>query len=323
MVQAVACALQIQGEFGQRSPDALQHRVGIHLGDVFREGGDVAGDGVNIAARLQTKAEPGAICLSASVYDAVKGKVPMQARSLGPQSFKNIAEPIVVYLARPADAAPPLARRKRSALWPAGAAVVMAALAVVFWRRNAPPAAAPQHTPPASAPAATIPDRSIAVLPFTNMSQEKDNAFFADGVHEDLLTNLANLGGLRVISRTSVIAYRDTKKSVREIGRELGVAYLLEGSVRRSGGKVRVTGQLINVATDEHVWAKNYDRDLTDVFAIQSDLAQEIAGAMRALLTPREKSQLEARPTSDLEDYDLFLRASQLQTRLPLRLQLE
>jgi len=162
----------------------------------------------------------------------------------------------------------------------------------------------------AAAPAALkISAKSIAVLPFTNMSEDKDTGFFADGVHEDLLTNLAVVAELKVISRTSVLQYRGTTKTMRQIGQELGVAYLLEGSVRRSGNKVRVTGQLINTSNDEHVWAKSYDRDLTDIFAIQSAIAQEIAGALSAALSPQEKSLIEKRPTANLAAYDLYLKS--------------
>jgi len=152
-------------------------------------------------------------------------------------------------------------------------------------------------------------DKSIAVLPFANMSDSKDNAFFADGIHEDVLTTLASLHDLRVVSRTSVEQYRGTTKSMRQIAQELGVAYVLEGSVRRAGQKVRVTGQLIKAGSDEHVWARSYDRDLSDIFKIQSELATEIAGSLRAVLSPGEKSLLDRRPTENLAAYDLYLKA--------------
>jgi adenylate cyclase len=146
------------------------------------------------------------------------------------------------------------------------------------------------------------------VLPFANMSDDKGNVFFADGIHEDLLTKLALVHDLHVVSRTSVAQYRDTTKSMRQIAQELGVAYVLEGSVRREGNKVRVTGQLIRASSDEHVWAKSYDRDLTDIFAIQSELATEIAGSLQAVISPQEKSLIENRPTDNLAAYDLYLK---------------
>ena len=164
---------------------------------------------------------------------------------------------------------------------------------------------------PAAAPAKA--DKSIAVLPFENMSEDKDNnAFFADGIHEDILTNLALVKGLRVVSRTSVMQFRSTTKPIREIARELGVSYILEGSVRRAGNKVRVTGQLIHAATDEHIWAKAYDRDVTDIFAIQGELAQAIAGALSAAISPEEKTLIERRPTENADAYDLYLKARKL-----------
>ena len=195
--------------------------------------------------------------------------------------------------------------------WGLGAGVVIAAGALLVNSRKAEPPAAPAVTA-APKPAAAVPkagDKSIAVLPFANMSDEKDNAFFTDGIQEDILTNLALVHELRVVSRTSVEQYRDTKKPIRQIASELDVSYILEGSVRRSGSKVRVTGQLINALTDEHVWAKAYDRDLTDIFSIQSELAQAIAAELKAALSPEEKAMLDRRPTENPEAYDLYLKA--------------
>jgi TolB-like protein/Flp pilus assembly protein TadD len=158
-------------------------------------------------------------------------------------------------------------------------------------------------------------DKSIAVLPFENMSSDKDNAFFCDGVQEDILTNLANIAELRVVSRTSVEQYRATTKPIRQIAQELGVAWVLEGSVQRDGNKVRVTGQLIDAKIDEHVWAKAYDRDLSDIFAIQSELAETIASSLQAAISPQEKSVVERRPTQNLAAYDLFLKGNDMRNR--------
>jgi TolB-like protein len=200
--------------------------------------------------------------------------------------------------------------------WGVIAGVAIAAVAYIgLSRRAEPPAAevkpeAKVEPPPTAEPKAD--DKSIAVLPFANMSDEKDNEFFTDGIQEDILTNLALVHEIRVVSRTSVQQYRDTKKSIRQIASELGVAYILEGSVRRAGNKVRVTGQLIHAATDEHVWAKAYDRDLTDIFAIQSELAQAIATELKAALSPEEKAMIEKRPTENTEAYDLYLKSRQL-----------
>src|SRR5271165_1600678 len=191
-----------------------------------------------------------------------------------------------------------------------------AAVAVAGWLllRPAPPKTAAEAKPAPPA-AAAVNDKSIAVLPFENMSEEKDSLFFTDGIHEDILTNLALVRDLHVVSRTSVMQYRGTTKTIGQIGSELHVAYVLEGSVRRAGNKVRVTGQLINARTDEHVWAKAYDRDITDIFAIQSELSQEIAGALAAALSPQEKSLLERRPTESLAAYDAYAKGRDLRER--------
>ena len=158
-------------------------------------------------------------------------------------------------------------------------------------------------------------DRSIAVLPFQNLSDEKENAYFADGVQDDLLTNLSKIGDLKVISRTSVMPYRATQSNAREIGKALGVGTILEGSVRRVGNRVRVNVQLINAENDQHIWAEDYDRELTDVFAIQSDLAQKIASELRAKLSPIEKAQIERKPTENSEAYLAFVEGHDLLTR--------
>lgn len=316
VVQAVEWALQVQAEFGARGPASLRHRIGIHLGDVFREAGQVAGDGVNIAARLQACARPGTVCVSQSVYDAVRGKVAMQVEPLGQQRLKNIAEPVPAYLVLPSDGAPPAApsprRRWRRLVIPTLAGAATALALSYFWPRPAPAPAVP--APAAAAPVGNAPAtvNSIAVLPFTNMSEEKDTAYFADGVQEDLLTSLANLRTLKVISRTSVMQYRGTTKTIRQIAAELGVAYILEGSVRRAGHQVRVTSQLINARTDEHLWARSYDDDLTDIFAIQAKLSREIADALSAVLSPHESARLESRSTRNLVAYDAYLKARSL-----------
>jgi len=182
---------------------------------------------------------------------------------------------------------------------------------------TAPKSVAETKTLPVAVPAPVpLPaDKSIAALPFENMSEDKENtAFFADGVHEDILTNLANIRELRVVSRTSVMEYRGTTKKIPQIARELGVAYILEGSVRRSGSQVRITDQLIRAANDEHLWATSYDRELTpkEMFAIQAALSTEIAGALRAAISPETKKFLERRPTENLAAYDLFLQAREL-----------
>jgi TolB-like protein/Tfp pilus assembly protein PilF len=194
-------------------------------------------------------------------------------------------------------------------------ALVVAVGATFIIMRRPPPASA-QTVAPVAAPAApTIDPKSIAVLPFANMSEDKDNEFFTDGMHEDVLTNLSFIKDLHVVSRTSVMQYRTTTKSIKTIAQELGVAYILEGSVRREGNKVRVTGQLIDARTDEHVWAKAYDRDLNDIFAIQGELSQAIADALQSVLDPQTKVLLARRPTENTEAYDDYLKARELKDR--------
>jgi|CZKI01.1.fsa_nt_gi TolB-like protein/Tfp pilus assembly protein PilF len=211
--------------------------------------------------------------------------------------------------APPAPAAdkPQASRRHVWAAVAVGAAAVAVAGFLAVSRRSPAVAAAAQ----AEAPAQAVDPKSIAVLPFENMSEDKGNAFFADGVHEDVLTNLSFIRDLHLVSRTSVMRYRGTTKSIKQIGQELGVAYVLEGSVRRDGNKVRVTGQLINARNDEHVWAKAYDRDVTDIFAIQGELAQAIADALQAVLSPETKVLLARRPTENAAAYDDYLKARQ------------
>jgi adenylate cyclase len=179
------------------------------------------------------------------------------------------------------------------------------------------PAMVESKSPPATPAAAKVLNKSIAILPLANMSDDKDTGFFADGVHEDLLTNLALVSELKVVSRTSVMQYRGTTKTMKQIGEELGVAYVLEGSVRRAGNRVRVTGQLIDTRTDEHVWAESYDRELTDIFSIQAELAKKIAGALSALISPETKKFLERRPTENPVAYDDFLKGRAVRNRAP------
>ncbi|HEY4989090.1 MAG TPA: TIR domain-containing protein, partial [Opitutaceae bacterium] len=195
----------------------------------------------------------------------------------------------------------------------AAAAGVTLLIVLVLRRTPAPSSPAPGAPPAVAAPAPAVDGKSVAVLPFENMSPDKDNGFFSDGVHEDVLTDLSVIPDLHVISRTSVLQYRGTTKSTREIGQELGVAFVLEGSVRRAGNVVRVTGQLVDARTDQQVWAKAFDRSLNDIFAIQSELAQAIASALQAAISPTSRKLIERHPTENLASYDLWLKARQIQ----------
>ena len=320
VVGAVECAVKMQAIIAAYNQDIaesrrMQLRIGINLGDVIHDETRIYGDGINVAARLEALAEPGGICLSSKVHDEIRDKIALHFRDLGEMQLKNIARPVRVYAlegeagpdpgAGAKSVAPRRARKAR--LLAAGATIAIAMAGAGAWLWS-------QRTVISSA--ARSDTKSIAVLPFANMSDDKETSlFFADGIHEDILTNLALIRELRVVSRTSVMQYRDTKKPIRQIGQELGVAYLLEGSVRRAGTKLRVTSQLINAQTDEHVWARTYDRELNDVFAIQAALAQDIAGSLQAALSPQEKFFLERRPTENLAAYELFLQARDTSNR--------
>ncbi len=324
-VEAATFALKLQAEFAYRRamnpPErALVHRMGIHVGDVFRQGGRVSGDGVNIAARLQTLAPVGGICASQTVYDLIRGKIAVEAEPLGEKELKGISEKLAVYslLLPGSETRAPFKGSRRAGLAAAiAAAVAVAATLALFLDRNPQPQHPPQAAVPSPTPAAALAvpvtnEKSIAVLPFTNMTEDKDSGYFADGVHEDLLTHLAKISDLKVISRTSVMQYRNTQKPIGQIARELGVAFVLEGSVRRAGNHVRVTGQLIRASTDAHVWAQAYDGDLTDIFALQAQLATQIAGELKATLTHQETTLVVAAPSVNAEAYALYLKARSL-----------
>jgi len=252
--------------------------------------------------------------------DAHLSAAPIRTRP--PMSDLPPLAPVAPKPAAPVEA-PVKGQKSRRALWFVVILILLlgaGAAAFFFLREPAPvtvAAPAPKIRPPEPKPAPRFSDKSVAVLPFTNMSEEKENAFFADGVHEDVLTNLALIRELRVVSRTTVQSYRGTTKPMKQIAEELGVTYILEGSVRRVGNRVRVTGQLIHAATDEHVWAQTYDRDLTDIFAIQTELSQQIAGALKAALSPEEKAFIARKPTTNPAAYDEYLKGRATRNRSP------
>ena len=301
-VQAVTCALQVQSEFGRRRAalppeQALEHRMGIHIGDVFRqETGGLAGDGVNIAARLEGKAPAGGVCVSQMVYDTVKGKVAMQSVFIGPESFKNITEPIPIWHVAaedaPAPTRPPMpiaAKRPRQAILLAVAAAIVAlAVGGYFWvNRSALPAApamSAAQDPPGTA--AKVGERSVAVLPFTNQSADRENEYFSDGIAEELLTTLQKIPGLRVAARTSAWSFKGKNPTAREVGEKLHVAHLVDGSVQKIGNRVKITAHLNRAATGEEQWGDTFGPlELTDVFATQTEIAQKIVTELRGRLT--------------------------------------
>ena len=328
---AVSAALAVQQELNASSSavpeDRRMHfRIGVHLGDVIEKAdGTVYGDGVNIAARLQGLAEPGGITVSDSIRNAVRGKVTASFVDQGEQQVKNIGHPVRAFRVRTQGIGIPEGARssihstrqvrlqsRHSIIVAVSVVLLLVGIASAWlWSRQDQTA---EKIPP-TAVSKAVDSKSIAVLPFTNMSDDKDTTYFADGVHEDLLMQLALLGELKVVSRTSVMDYRNSTKNMRQIGAELGVGSLVEGSVRRAGNQVRVTAQLIDARSDKHLWAKSYDRELKDIFAVQSELATEIAQALKVSLNPQDRARINRKATDNLAAYDLLLRHQDLVNR--------
>jgi adenylate cyclase len=325
VVDALECAAAIQSGVAERQAELPEDRrivlrIGINIGDVIVEEGDVYGDGVNVAARLEQLAGPGEICVSRTVYDHANGKVAFGFEPMGEHRVKNIPEPVTVYrvIAEPGPLAKVLGLKRAGTLrWRlaalAAAAVVLlaAAAGAGLWLRSDDDAtpARQQAVPPAPAvaPQAPLDKYRIAVLPFANISADPEDEYFSDGMTEELISKLSHLHDLSVIARTSVMQYKQTGKSIAEIGRELQVGTVLEGSVRKAGERLRITAQLIDVASQAHLWSEDYDRDLTDVFAIQSDVAQHVAQALQITLKPAETRQIAKAGTADLEAYNTYL----------------
>jgi TolB-like protein/class 3 adenylate cyclase len=322
VVDAVRCAREIQGAMADRDLDLaeerrLRFRIGVNLGDVIADGDDIYGDGVNIAARLEGLAEPGGICVSGTVRDHIGERLPYAFDDMGEQSVKNIARPVRAYALRPEGAAAPSrlelpARSSRlgRAIIGAAAAVALVFAFLAWWLW---PAIKPASAP--AAPAVTSiaqpspsPRLSIVVLPFTNLSNDPDQQYFADGVTEDLTTDLSRIANSVVISRNTAFTYRNKPVDTKQIGRELDVRYVLEGSVRRSGSKVRVNAQLIAAETDAHLWADQFDGEVSDLFALQNEIASRIAIALNLELTSREAARPSGNP--DALDYNLRGRAA-------------
>ena len=244
----------------------IELRIGIHVGDVMIEDGDIFGDGVNIAARLEGIAQPGGICISDDAYRQVRGKLDANFQDAGEQELKNIARPVRVYQLPGSGAT--------------------------------------------EAPALALPDKpSIAVLPFENLSGDSDQEYFADGMVEDIITGLSRIKWLFVIARNSTFTYKGRPVDVKQVGRELGVRYVLEGSVRKAADRVRITGQLIDAATGAHVWAERYDRRLEDIFALQDEITLSVVGAIEPSLRDAEIERVKRKRPDSLDAYDLVLRA--------------
>jgi adenylate cyclase len=332
VVDAVRYAAEVQRAMADRNAETpederITFRVGINLGDVIAEPDDIYGDGVNVAARLEGLAEPGGICVSRVVRDQIRDKLPYPFEDKGEQSVKNIARSVRVYALRPeaiaelpATSMPAGApRRRRSVPWAVIPAVLVAlVLAVVAWwgwsgtrSASTKPGMVAATTMSITQPAA--PRLSIIVLPFSNLSNDPEQQYLADGITEDLTTNLSRIAHMFVISRNTAFTYKDKPINTRQIGRELGVRYVLEGSVQRSSNRVRINAQLIAAETDAHLWAERFDREMGDLFALQDEITRGIAGALNAKLIAAEA----ARPTDHPDALDYILRGRALSDGWP------
>jgi adenylate cyclase len=282
VVDAVRCADEIQRSVAEQNTDVpqdkrIEFRIGIHVGDIIIEDDDIFGDGVNIAVRLEGVAEPGGVSISDDVHRQIRGKVDITFEDLGSQSLKNIAEPMRVWRARIGPSPSPAILTKP-----------------------------PTHT---ALPLALPDIPSIAVLPFENMSGDPAQEYFADGMAEDIITGLSRSKSLFVIARTSSFTYKGKAVDIKRVGRELGVRYVLEGSVRKAGNRVRVTGQLVDAATGTHIWADRYDSTLEDIFDLQDRVTMSIIGAIAPHLERAEIVRAQRKPTESLQAYDYYLRA--------------
>jgi TolB-like protein/class 3 adenylate cyclase/tetratricopeptide (TPR) repeat protein len=321
VVDAVRCAAEVQRGMFDCEPEVpdvrrIRLRIGINLGDVIADGDDIFGEGVNVAARLEALAEPGGICVSGMVHDQIRDKLPYRFADRGEQSVKNIARPVRVYALRLEDrsaSSEPIAKPRHRVT---GIAIGLAAIVALvitagaWWlwptTKSSPPPAVAAST--SIAQPLTAPRLSIVVLPFANLSSDPEQQYFADGITEDVTTDLSRIAHSLVISRNTAFTYRDKRVDTKQIGRELGVRYVLEGSVRRSGSKVRVNAQLIDAETDAHLWAEQFDGDIGDLFALQNEITSRIAIALNVELTSREATRTTEHP--DALDFILRGRAT-------------
>jgi len=281
-VEAVRCAAAIQQETERGNADLpeprrMLFRIGVNLGDVMVGGDNLFGDGVNVAARLEGMAAPGGICISGAVHDQIRNKVDLSFDDLGEQSLKNIGYPVRAF---------------------------------GLQREPGSPAARP-----ATAPSRSSALPSIAVLPFANLGSDPEHDYFADGITEDLITELSRFQELRVVARNSVLIYKSKPARIQEVGQELGVRYVLEGSVRRAGARVRITAQLIDAGTGHHLWAERFDRDLADIFDVQDEVTGRIVATLAGKLSESERRRSRSLQTENLEAYDCVLRGRQLWER--------
>jgi adenylate cyclase len=326
VVDAVRCAVEIQRGMAARNADVPQDkrielRMGINFGELILDGDDVCGDAINIAARLEALAEPGGICVSGRVQEDVRGKLDIVFENAGEQHLKNIARPVRLYRIRIGSGVPAPAvilRKPGAAGFRLRLGLVGVALLVLLggvWQLVSDPFSLSQVFREVQAPALLPDKRSIAVLPFLNMSSDPEQEYFSDGMTEDLITELSRLTGLFVIARNSVFTFKGRAVKTAEVGRELGVRYVVEGSVRKADNRIRITAQLIDANTGYHMWAQYYDRDLQDVFAVQGEIARRITTALEVKLTREEEMNMGRPYTSSNVAWEYFMRGAELYRR--------
>jgi adenylate cyclase len=325
-VEAVQGAVEIQRKIADRNSDLpesrkMVFRIGLNIGDVLEKDNDLFGDGVNIAARLESLAEGGGVLISGTVYDQVSNRLDFEYEYLGEQSVKNIAKPIRAYRVEMGPGVTVAAggtKKTGRKVWrpmaiAAIAAVVIITTAFAIWNFYPSSSTSPTgQTGKDQKPVAPLSDKpSIAVLPFVNMSDDPKQEYFADGITEDLITDLSKISGLFVIARTSTFAYKGKQVTIQQVARELGVRYVLEGSIRKMADKVRINAQLIEAATGHHLWAERYDGNMSDIFSLEEKINQKIVSALAVTLTAGEKEQVAHKGTDNIEAYDAFLKGSE------------
>ena len=337
-VDAVQCAIEVQTELAVRNAELsedrqMPYRIGINVGDIIIEDERIYGDGVNIAARLESLADGGGICISGTVYDQIENKLDVEFEYQGEQTVKNIAKPIQVYRihlesvgaeTRVRPVSPPEktfalpddpARSGYGSLITLGIVIlVILGIGTFALKDWYPLISSPAFWNPPTLP---LPDKpSIAVLPFINMSGDPEQGYFSDGITEDIITDLSKISGLFVIARNSSFVYKGRAVNVEHVGQALGVRYVLEGSVRRANDRVRINAQLLDATTGGHVWADRYDGEMQDIFALQDQVTQQIVQALQIKLTQGEQTSLTHQYTDNLEAYDLYLRGESFFGRL-------
>ncbi|WP_061848095.1 adenylate/guanylate cyclase domain-containing protein [Bradyrhizobium sp. DOA1] len=326
VVDAVRCAVEIQRGMASRNANVpndkrIELRMGINFGELILDGDDICGDAINIAARLEALSEPGGICVSGRVQEDVRGKLDIVFENAGEQQLKNIARPVRIYRIRIGSGVSTLsvAPRKpgaaRSRLRIGLVAVAMLLLLGGLWQLVLHPFSLSEVFREAQVPALPPDKRSIAVLPFLNLSSDPEQEYFSDGMTEDLITELSRLTGLFVIARNSVFTFKGRTVKTAQVGRELGVRYVIEGSVRKADNRIRVTAQLIDANTGYHMWAQYYDRDLQDVFAVQGEIARTITSALEVKLTKEEERNMGRPYTSSNVAWEYFMRGTELYRR--------